>query len=107
MSLAAGVSAGAMFCIPLAPAPFASIGCSPETSTARVSGDTIPFSIVATTASTCLSRGAEPIVSRAGSARMSTPGRRPAAAAMPKLIRFKIAPVFIHDSPVSGQPLGA
>src|SRR5439155_6270926 len=29
------------------------------------------------------------------------------AAAIPKLMRFRIAPVFIQDSPVSGQPLGA
>ena len=48
---------------------------------ARVSGETIPFRIIATTTSTCRSRGDERIVSSAGSARMSTPGSRPAATA--------------------------
>ena len=64
-------------------------------------------SVAEMTASTCFSRAVERMVSRAGNARMSTPGRRSAATARPKLMRFSIAPVFIHDSPVSGQPLGA
>ena len=41
------------------------------------------------------------------SSRRYAPGRRPAASASPKLMRLRIAPVFIHASPVSGQPSGA
>ena len=43
---------------------------------------------------------------RAASRSSRTPGSRFAATARPKLMRLRIAPVFIHASPVSGQPFG-
>ena len=68
---------------------------------------TSPPSSARTTPSTCCTRGSVSSAAYNGHRCSDTPGTRPLDSATPKLMRFRIAPVLIHPSPVSGQPFGA
>src|SRR5690242_9551187 len=105
MSLPAGLS---MMSLPdeSAVASLPTSGFAPDIRIDLVSADDWPPRMALTTPSTCAGRLSVCSDDVYGHVASDAPGTRPAASARPKLMRFKIAPVFIQASPRSGQPSG-